>query len=99
MTLSYTASRPGGCQWNSVSALFGLDRQRGEKATVAVLRFAVACTRQLSHRSVAAYKGTRGSAAVDPSNRRKPMEFGFGIPTRGPMATPESIAALAHKGE
>jgi probable F420-dependent oxidoreductase len=27
------------------------------------------------------------------------MEFGFGIATRGPMATPESIAALAHQGE
>jgi probable F420-dependent oxidoreductase len=27
------------------------------------------------------------------------MEFGFGIPTRGPMATPESIATLAQKGE
>ena len=27
------------------------------------------------------------------------MEFGFGIPTRGPMATPESIATLARKGE
>jgi probable F420-dependent oxidoreductase len=27
------------------------------------------------------------------------MEFGFGIPTRGSMATPESIAALAHRGE
>jgi probable F420-dependent oxidoreductase len=27
------------------------------------------------------------------------MQFGFGIPTRGPMATPESIASLAKKGE
>jgi probable F420-dependent oxidoreductase len=27
------------------------------------------------------------------------MEFGFGIPTRGPMATPESVATLARKGE
>ncbi|MCI0439361.1 MAG: LLM class F420-dependent oxidoreductase [Chloroflexi bacterium] len=27
------------------------------------------------------------------------MEFGFGIPTRGPMATPENIATLARKGE
>ena len=27
------------------------------------------------------------------------MEFGFGIPTRGPMATPESVATLAKKGE
>jgi probable F420-dependent oxidoreductase len=27
------------------------------------------------------------------------MEFGFGIPTRGPMATPENIVTLAHKGE
>ena len=27
------------------------------------------------------------------------MEFGFGIPSRGPMATPKSMAALAHKGE
>jgi probable F420-dependent oxidoreductase len=27
------------------------------------------------------------------------MEFGFGIPTRGPMATPESVATLAQKGE
>jgi probable F420-dependent oxidoreductase len=27
------------------------------------------------------------------------MEFGFGVPTRGPMATPESIATLAQKGE
>ena len=27
------------------------------------------------------------------------MEFGFGIPTRGPMATPEGVAALAKKGE
>jgi probable F420-dependent oxidoreductase len=27
------------------------------------------------------------------------MEFGFGIPTRGPMATPESIARLAQNGE
>ena len=27
------------------------------------------------------------------------MEFGFGLPTRGPMATPHSLATLAHKGE
>jgi probable F420-dependent oxidoreductase len=27
------------------------------------------------------------------------MEFGFGLPTRGPMATPQSLATLAHKGE
>ncbi len=27
------------------------------------------------------------------------MEFGFGIPTRGPIATPENIATLARKGE
>ncbi len=27
------------------------------------------------------------------------MEFGFGIPTRGQMATPENIATLAQKGE
>jgi hypothetical protein len=27
------------------------------------------------------------------------MEFGFGVPTRGPMATPESMAALARQGE
>lgn len=27
------------------------------------------------------------------------MEFGFGIPSRGPMATPKSMATLAHKGE
>ncbi|MGQ4806678.1 FMNH(2)-dependent dimethylsulfone monooxygenase [Candidatus Entotheonellaceae bacterium PAL068K] len=27
------------------------------------------------------------------------MEFGFGVPTRGPMATPESLAALAQQGE
>lgn len=27
------------------------------------------------------------------------MEFGFGIPTRGPMARPENIGALAQKGE
>ena len=27
------------------------------------------------------------------------MKFGFGIPTRGPMATPESIATLARQGE
>ena len=27
------------------------------------------------------------------------MEFGFGLPTRGPMATPKSLATLAHKGE
>jgi probable F420-dependent oxidoreductase len=27
------------------------------------------------------------------------MQFGFGIPTRGPMATPEGLAALAKKGE
>ena len=27
------------------------------------------------------------------------MKFGFGIPTRGPMATPEGVAALAKKGE
>src|SRR5918996_5168129 len=27
------------------------------------------------------------------------MEFGFGIATRGPLATPESIAALARQGE
>jgi probable F420-dependent oxidoreductase len=27
------------------------------------------------------------------------MEFGFGLPTRGPMATPQNLATLAHKGE
>jgi probable F420-dependent oxidoreductase len=27
------------------------------------------------------------------------MEFGFSLPSRGPMATPEHIATLAHKGE
>src|SRR6266536_2098491 len=27
------------------------------------------------------------------------MEFGFGLPTRGPMATPQSLATLARKGE
>jgi hypothetical protein len=27
------------------------------------------------------------------------MEFGFGVPTRGPMATPESMATLAKQGE
>jgi probable F420-dependent oxidoreductase len=27
------------------------------------------------------------------------MEFGFGVPTRGPMATPESLATLAKTGE
>ena len=27
------------------------------------------------------------------------MEFGLGLPTRGPMATPHSLATLAHKGE
>lgn len=27
------------------------------------------------------------------------MQFGFGLPTRGPMATPQSLATLAHKGE
>ena len=27
------------------------------------------------------------------------MEFGFGIPPRGPMATPENIATLARQGE
>jgi probable F420-dependent oxidoreductase len=27
------------------------------------------------------------------------MEFGFSIPPRGPMATPENIATLAHQGE
>lgn len=27
------------------------------------------------------------------------MEFGFGIPSRGPMATPKSMATLTHKGE
>jgi len=27
------------------------------------------------------------------------MKFGFGIPTRGPMATPEGIATLVQKGE
>ena len=27
------------------------------------------------------------------------MEFGFGLPTRGPMATPHSLATLARKGE
>ena len=27
------------------------------------------------------------------------MEFGFGIPSRGPMATPQSMATLAHQGE
>jgi probable F420-dependent oxidoreductase len=27
------------------------------------------------------------------------MEFGFGIPTRGPMATPEGVATLARTGE
>jgi len=27
------------------------------------------------------------------------MEFGFGLPTRGPMATPQSLATLAHQGE
>jgi probable F420-dependent oxidoreductase len=27
------------------------------------------------------------------------MEFGFSLPSRGPMATPEHLATLAHKGE
>ena len=27
------------------------------------------------------------------------MKFGFGVPTRGPLANPDSIAALARKGE
>ena len=27
------------------------------------------------------------------------MEFGFALPPRGPMATPESIATLAQQGE
>ena len=27
------------------------------------------------------------------------MKFGFGVPTRGPMATPESLTTLAKKGE
>src|SRR5712692_7971906 len=27
------------------------------------------------------------------------MEFGFGLPTRGPMATPQNLATLAHRGE
>jgi alkanesulfonate monooxygenase SsuD/methylene tetrahydromethanopterin reductase-like flavin-dependent oxidoreductase (luciferase family) len=27
------------------------------------------------------------------------MEFGFGIPTRGPMATPEGVVTLARAGE
>lgn len=27
------------------------------------------------------------------------MQFGFGLPTRGPMATPQSLATLARKGE
>ena len=27
------------------------------------------------------------------------MKFGFGVPTRGPMATPESLATLVKKGE
>jgi probable F420-dependent oxidoreductase len=27
------------------------------------------------------------------------MEFGFGITTRGPLATPEDVGALAHQGE
>ena len=27
------------------------------------------------------------------------MEFGFSLPSRGPMATPEHMATLAHKGE
>src|SRR5690606_42084452 len=31
--------------------------------------------------------------------RREPMQFGFGIPTRGPLATPEAIASMLTKGE
>ena len=27
------------------------------------------------------------------------MKFGFGLPTRGPLATPQSLATLAHQGE
>lgn len=27
------------------------------------------------------------------------MEFGFGLPTRGPLATPENLAALAGKAD
>ncbi len=27
------------------------------------------------------------------------MKFGFGLPTRGPLATPKTLATLAHKGE
>ncbi len=27
------------------------------------------------------------------------MEFGFGIPMRGPLATPENLAAICHQGE
>jgi hypothetical protein len=37
-----------------------------------------------------------GMAAVA---RGTTMEFGFGLPTRGPMATSHSLATLAHKGE
>ena len=27
------------------------------------------------------------------------MQFGFGLPTRGPMAAPQSLATLARTGE
>ena len=27
------------------------------------------------------------------------MEFGFGLPTRGPMATPDNLAVLARKAD
>ena len=27
------------------------------------------------------------------------MEFGFGVPTRGPLSSPENMVALANKGE
>ncbi|MCH7745608.1 MAG: LLM class F420-dependent oxidoreductase, partial [Chloroflexi bacterium] len=27
------------------------------------------------------------------------MEFGFGVPTRGPLAAPDALATLAQRGE
>ena len=27
------------------------------------------------------------------------MEYGFGVPTRGPLATPDNLVALARRGE
>ena len=41
----------------------------------------------------------RGMTVAPVARGGTTMEFGFGLPTRGPMATPQNLATLARTGE